>query len=148
MKDLLKKETTRVTKAFEYVRSKLNVDLTLLVGPMTPGMLKKHQGTHFTIERSHRNTHDKNTFIIYYNQTVTLEMTLVKLKRHAFHEILHALTWPFIDEYFSVIKYIKDPKLYTELAERAEDTRENVTYLLERKLGPFVLPQCDWSKEE
>ena len=148
MKETLKKEQVRITKAFSYLQKKLKLDLVLIIDPMSPNQLKKYEGTHFTIERSHRSTQDKNTFLVKFNQSVTCSMTLLQIKRHAFHEILHALTWPYIDEYFSVIKHIPEPLLYNELAARSADTRENVTYTLERKLGPFVLPQCDWSTEE
>jgi hypothetical protein len=143
-----KTEKIRVIKAFKYITEKLKFDVVLIIEPMTPRRLKIYETSHFTIERSNRSTQDKSTFLVHFNQNVISKLSLLQIKRHAFHEILHTMTWPYIDEYFAVIKHISDIALYNELARRSEDTRENVTYMLERKLGPFVLPQCDWSIEE
>lgn len=142
------KEQDRVIKSFKYLTDKLKVDLCFIIEPMNPRKLKLYNSSYFIIERSNRSTQDKNTFLIHFNQDIISKLTLLQIKRRAFHEVMHAMTCPYIDEYYAVIKHISDITLYKELAGRADDMRENVTYLLERKLGPFVLPQCDWSKDD
>ncbi len=141
-------ELDKVNKAFSQVIGKLNLDLNIICRPMSPGKLKRYSKTYFTIERSNRKKQDLKSFIVYFNQEIMEPLTLSQVKRHAWHEILHALTWPFVDEYEEVTKYLKDqPDLYGELVSRAYDTRENVIYNLERTLGPVVLPESDWSEE-
>lgn len=144
----IKPEHDRVIKSFDFIIKKFDLDLNLIISPMTPGKLKRYSQTNFTIERSNRGNHDRQTFLIFYNQSLTSSISAGKLKRHAFHEVIHALTWPFIDEYNEVMKYIDSVELYNEMAARAVDTRENVTYQLERKMGPHALPEADWGDDE
>lgn len=142
-------EYEKVNKAFNVIISKLKLDLNVIARPMTPGKLKRYSKTYFTIERSNRDKQDRKSFVVYFNQDIMSGLTLMQTKRHAWHEILHALTWPFVDEYEEVTKYLKDqPDLYGELVSRAYDTRENVIYGLERTLGPVVLPEADWSEDD
>jgi hypothetical protein len=116
---------------------------------MSPGKLKRYSKTYFTIERSNRKRQDTKSFIVYFNQEIMNLLSVNQIKRHAFHEVLHAITWPFVDEFEEVTKYLKDqPDLYGELVSRAYDTRENVIYNMERSLGPIVLPESDWSEEK
>jgi hypothetical protein len=148
MSEATKIEKEKVDKAFTGIINKLNYDLNTITRHMSPGKLKRYSKTYFTIERSNRKRQDLKSFIVYFNQDIMQELTLTQVKRHAFHEILHAMTWPFVDEYEECTKYLKDqPDLYGELVSRAYDTRENVIYNMERSLGPIVLPECDWSEE-
>lgn len=148
MSESTKIEYEKVNKAFIIIINKLSLDLNIICRPMSPGKLKRYSKTYFTIERSNRKTQDRKSFIVYFNQDIMAGLNLSQAKRHAWHEILHALTWPFVDEYEEVTKYLKDqPDLYGELTSRAYDTRENVIYNLERCLGPVVLPESDWSEE-
>jgi hypothetical protein len=139
----------RVEKAFSFINSKFQLDLNFIILPMTPGKLKRYSKTFFTIERSNREKQDRNTFLIYFNQDFIAEATKGKLLRHCLHEIFHAVTWPFVDEFEEVTKYLdKNAELYNELHKRAKDTRENVIYALERKLGPHLLPEANWNGED
>ena len=143
-KTSLDKEKDRVFSAFDYIVKKFSLDLNLIV---TSSQVKK-DSTLFTIERSARESSDRNTFLITFNREKTKLMELPELYRHAFHEILHSLTWGYIDEHGEVLKYIKDKTLSKELQLREADTRENITYLLERKLGPFALPEAAWDIDD
>jgi hypothetical protein len=148
MSEATKKEHDKVIKAFDAILTKTKLNLNIVCRPMSLGKLKRYSKTYFTIERSNRKTQDVSSFIVYYNQGIMIDLTVNQIKRHAFHEVLHAATWKFVDEYFEVIKYLKDePALYGELQSRAYDTRENVIYTLERSFGPIVLPDSDWSEE-
>lgn len=142
-------EFEKVNKAFLFIIHKLKLDLNIITRPMSPGKLKRYSKTYFTIERSNRDKQDRKSFIVYFNQDIMSDITLAQAKRHAWHEILHALTWPFVDEYEEVTKYLKDqPDLYGELVSRAYDTRENVIYGMERTLGQLVLPEADWDENK
>lgn len=144
-----KEQQERVEKAFSYIISKYKLDLNIIIMPMSPGKLKRYPTTFFTIERSNREKQDKNTFLVYFNQEFIALATKGQLLRHCLHEILHAVTWPFVDEWEEVVKYIdKNVELYNELQIRARDTRENVIYLLEKKLGPHILSEADWNGDD
>ena len=65
-------------------------------------------------------------------------------RRHAFHEVLHALTWPLFDEAEAAIRSVPDSRLRKELMDRSIDARENVVYELERKIGPLCFPSLPW----
>lgn len=148
MSKAIKVEKERLEKIFSQILNKLNLDLNIVYQPMSPYKIKKQPHIYFYIERSYRDKEDKNTFLVTFNPALLPTVTLSKMKRHAFHEILHALTWPFTDEYSEVIKYIKDIKLHNELTERHLHTRENIVYTFERKLGPLILTDADWSSED
>ena len=68
------------------------------------------------------------------------------LRRHAFHEVLHALTWPLFDEVEAAIRRVPEVGVRRELLARSLDARENVVYELERKIGPLAFPQLPWSE--
>lgn len=149
MSEKTKIEKEKVDKAFSVILAKLHYNLNILCRPMSPGKLKRYSKTYFTIERSNRKRQDTKSFIVYFNQEIMNLLSVNQIKRHAFHEVLHAITWPFVDEFEEVTKYLKDqPDLYGELVSRAYDTRENVIYNMERSLGPIVLPESDWSEEK
>lgn len=144
----IKAEHDKVTAAFNYIIKKLKLDYDLTIRPMTVNQLKRNTTVYMTIQRTGRSKQDKNAFMVYFNQNMTSVSTQKQLNRHALHEIFHALTWPFIDEYDESMKHIHNVKLYNELQSRANDTRENVIYTLERKLGPVLLPDtADWSED-
>lgn len=141
-----KEQYDRVEKAFSLIVTRFQLDINFIITPMTPGKLKRYSSTYFTVERSNRDKQDRNTFLVNFNQTYMESVSKANLLRHALHEILHALTWPFVDEFEEVTKYVeKNVELYNELHRRANDTRENVIYILERKLGPTLLPEADWN---
>ena len=144
-----KVEKEKIAKAFGCIISRIKLDINIISRHMSPGKFKRYPKTYFTIERSNRDKQDRKSFIVYFNQDIMSTLTLTQAKRHAWHEVLHAITWPFVDEYEEATKYLKDqPDLYGELVSRGYDTRENVIYGMERTLGPFVLPECDWSDDE
>lgn len=149
MSEKSKIEKEKVEKAFSVITNKLKIELNIICRPMSPGKLKRYSKTYFTIERSNRKTQDRKSFIVYFNQDIMAAISLTQVKRHAFHEILHAISWPFVDEFEEVVKYLKDqPDLYGELTSRAYDTRENVIYNMERSFGPLLFPEADWDEEK
>lgn len=155
-KKILKKDITeyqeKVTTVTTYVIKKLAIDYNIQVQCMTPySYKKKFPNAIVAISRSGRGLEDKLTFLLEFNPVVLKngEITFTELKRHVFHEILHALTWPFIDEQNATIDHIKNNKpLKEELHKRMLHVREDIIYNLERKLGKFVLPECDWENEK
>ena len=74
-------------------------------------------------------------------------MTSTELRRTVWHEWLHAATWDYTDGLEDVLKYMKDGPLKNELMERFYNIRENVTYTLERTLGPYVFPSFNWDEK-
>lgn len=145
----LKAETERIEKIVEFLIKRLTLDLNIIVLPMSPSAVKKSENSYFTIQRSGRASQDKNTFLLNFNQELVKDMHSPDIKRHIFHELVHTMHWPFTDEFEETIKYLKTNKpLFNELTKRHEDTRENVTYSIERKMGPLVIPEATWDKDE
>lgn len=128
-----KKQLERIQYAFDSVLKKLDLDYILF-------FVKRKQKVYFYIERNLRGKEDKNSFIISYNPEIIINKSNSEIRDDAFHEILHAMTWDYSDEYSSVIKYIKNKELRKELETRNFEVREQVTYLLERKFGPLIFP--------
>jgi len=155
-KKILKKDITeyqdKVTSAMNFVTKKLSVDLNIQIQCMSPySYKKKFPNAIVAISRSGRGLEDRLTFLLEFNPMVLKsgEITFTELKRHVFHELLHALTWPFIDEQNATIDHIKNNKpLKDELHKRMLHVREDIIYNLERKLGPHVLPECNWTTEK
>jgi hypothetical protein len=138
---LRQRETERVRRALEYVKRRLSLDLEFVASPAPEG---EHAGI-LEIERSYRGTEDRKVWLISFDAGVVARETTSALRRHAFHEVLHALTWPLFDEVEAAIRRIPDPGVRKELTERAIDARENVVYELERKLGPLAFPHLPWT---
>ena len=136
------RETERVRRALEYVKRRLKVDLEFVASPAPEG---DHPGI-LDIERSYRGTEDRKVWLVTFDPDVIAQETTAALRRHAFHEVLHALTWPLFDEVEAAIRRVPDPGVRRELTERAMDARENVVYELERKLGPLAFPRLLWTE--
>src|SRR5512140_2117368 len=124
-----RKQTDRVKKAIDYVKRKLRLDMEFVVIPGEPG----EQSGVLEIERSDRGTEDRKVWIVTFDVNFVSNETAYGLRRHAFHEVLHALTWPLFDEVEAAIRRVP-----------ALAARENVVYELERKLGPLAFPLLPW----
>ena len=140
-RSLRQREADRVRRAVAYVKRRLHLDLEFVVSPAPEGT---HAGI-LDIERSYRGTEDRKVWLITFDATVVETETTAALRRHAFHETLHALTWPLFDEVEAAIRRIPEPAVRKELIDRALDARENVVYELERKLGPLAFPHLPWT---
>jgi len=136
-----KRETERVKRAIEYVKRRLRVDLEFVVSPADPG---EHAGL-LDISRSYRGTEDRKVWLVTFDVELVSKETTSALRRHAFHEVLHALTWPLYDEVEAAIRRVPDPGIRRELTQRSLDARENVVYELERKIGPLAFPHLPWT---
>jgi len=135
-----RKQTDRVKRALEYVRRRLRLDMEFVVIPGEPG----EQNGVLEIERSDRGTEDRKAWIVTFDVNYVAGETASALRRHAFHEVLHALTWPLFDEVEAAIRRVPDQAVRRELMARSLDARENVVYELERKLGPLAFPMLPW----
>ena len=140
-RSLRQREAERVRRALEYVKRRLKLDLEFVVSPAPVG---EHAGL-LDIERSYRGTEDRKVWLITFDAEVVARETTAALRRHAFHEVLHALTWPLYDEIEAAIRRVPDPGIRRELTERSIDARENVVYELERKIGPLAFPHLRWT---
>lgn len=137
-----RRQLERVRRALEYVRARLRLDLEFLVYAGEPG----EQAGMLDIQRSDRGTEDRKAWIVTFDPDYVAKETLPALRRHAFHEVLHALTWPLFDEAEAAIRAVPDVRLRKELLARSLDARENVVYDLERKIGPLAFPQLPWAE--
>ncbi len=135
------REAERVRRAVAFVKRRLKLDLEFVVSPAPEGT---HAGI-LDIERTYRGTEDRKVWLITFDASVVASETTAALRRHAFHEVLHALTWPLFDEIEAAIRRIPEPSVRKELTDRALDARENVVYELERKLGPLAFPHLPWT---
>ncbi|MGE5346777.1 MAG: hypothetical protein ACM3JH_12550 [Acidithiobacillales bacterium] len=140
-RSLRQRETERVRRALDYVKRRLKLDLEFVASPALDG---DHAGI-LDIERSYRGTEDRKVWLVTFDTEVIARETTAALRRHAFHEVLHALTWPLFDEVEAAVRRIPDPGVRKELTERAIDARENVVYELERKIGPLAFPHLVWT---
>lgn len=131
----------RVRKALEYVKKRLRLDLEFVV---EPGEVHEQIGL-LDIGRSGRGTEDRKVWVVTFDLDAVSRETLSALRRHAFHEVLHALTWPLFDEAEAAIRRVPDSGVRKELMDRSIDARENVVYELERKIGPLVFPSLPWA---
>ena len=137
-----RKQTDRVKKALDYVKRKLRLDMEFVVIPAEPG---ESSGV-MEIERSDRGTEDRKAWVITFDVNYVTHETAYAQRRHAFHEVLHALTWPLFDEVEAAIRRVPDTAVKRELMARSLDARENVVYELERKLGPLAFPMLPWGE--
>ena len=133
-------QAARVRKALDYVKRRLKLDLEFVV---QAGEVHDQFGL-LDIERSGRGTEDKKVWIVSFDSELVSKETLAALRRHAFHEVLHALTWPLFDEAEAAIRRVPDSTLRKELMDRTIDARENIVYELERKVGPLCFPSLPW----
>ncbi len=135
-------QADRVRRALEYVKKRLRLDLEFVVSPGEPG----EQLGVLDIQRSFRGTEDRKVWLVSFDPEYVAKETLSALRRHAFHEVLHALTWPLFDEAEAAIRRVPDSGVRRELMARSLDARENVVYELERKIGPLAFPQLPWTE--
>ncbi|KAA0256217.1 hypothetical protein FBQ97_08070 [Acidobacteria bacterium ACD] len=141
-KAALKHHRQRVRRALEYVKKRLKLDHEFVVVAGEP----KEQFGLLDIQRSDRGTEDKKTWIVTFDADLVAGETMQALRRHAFHEMLHALTWPLFDETEAAIRRIPDSRVRQEVLSRALDARENIVYDLERKVGPLAFPHLPWNE--
>ena len=133
-------QAARVRKALDYVKKRLKLDLEFVV---EPGEVHEQLGL-LDIQRSERGTEDRKVWLVTFDPELVSKQTLAALRRDAFHEVLHALTWPLFDEAEAAIRRVPDAGLRKELMDRSIDARENVVYELERKIGPLCFPSLPW----
>ncbi|HRY44166.1 MAG TPA: hypothetical protein P5164_09495 [Thermoanaerobaculia bacterium] len=133
-------QAARVRKALDFVKKRLKLDLEFVV---EPGEVHEQFGL-LDIERSMRGTEDRKVWVVSFDPELVSKESLAALRRHAFHEVLHALTWPLFDEAEAAIRSVPDSRLRKELMDRSIDARENVVYELERKIGPLCFPSLPW----
>ena len=135
-------QAVRVRRALEYVKRRLKLDLEFVVSAGLPG----EQVGVLDIQRSFRGTEDRKVWLVTFDADYVAGESLSALRRHAFHEVLHALTWPLFDEAEAAIRRVPDLAVRRELMARSLDARENVVYELERKIGPLAFPQLPWAE--
>ncbi len=135
-------QAERVKRALEYVKKRLKLDLEFVVSPGEPG----DQAGVLDIQRSFRGTEDRKVWLVSFDPEYVAKETLSALRRHAFPEVRHALTWPLFDEAEAAIRRVPDSGVRRELMARSLDARENVVYELERKIGPLAFPQLPWQE--
>ena len=135
-------QAERVRRALDYVKNRLHLDLEFVVSPGEP----EDQAGLLDIQRSFRGTEDRKVWLVTFDSDYVAGESLSALRRHAFHEVLHALTWPLFDEAEAAIRRVPDSGVRRELMARSLDARENVVYELERKIGPLAFPQLPWSE--
>ncbi len=135
-------QAQRITRALDYVRKRLRLDHEFVV---VPGTAQEQFGL-LDIQRSDRGTEDKKAWIVTFDPELVAKETMPELRRHAFHEMLHAITWPLFDEAEAAIRRIPDSAARKEILSRALDARENIVYDLERKVGPLAFPHLPWGE--
>ena len=135
-------QAERVKRALSYVKKRLRLDIEFVVEAGDP----QDQAGLLDIQRSFRGTEDRKVWLVTFDVISVATETLAALRRHAFHEVLHALTWPLFDEAEAAIRRVPDSGVRRELMARSLDARENVVYELERKIGPLAFPQLPWTE--
>jgi len=139
----------RVKKAVDYVAKKLDIKYTIGVYPINSKIGDENtadtEEALLEVCRSNRGQQDKSAFLIFVNTKELSKLTANEIRRHVFHEICHIITWEYTDEMENFLKKIEDGPLKEELLERMFNTREDVTYRMERTFGPHVLPNIDWT---
>lgn len=125
---------SEVKKLFATLIKKLDLDIDVTFRPLTKEISNDMDVTIFLVGRSERDLHDKNSFIVFYNTELLSKMSKLEIKKSVFHELLHILSWPLIDEHQEALKHITNKKLAEELVSRARVSWENVVYTLEKKL--------------
>lgn len=143
-------EALRIKEVRDFVLKRLRKidELTILVKKIAPSL--HNTGIDFQINRSGRKTEDPRLFLLTYNPTTIPDMTRSQLIVNVFHEVLHALSWDYEDEYCHTVKHIKSRVLNKELKARWQDACERVTYDHTRHLGPLIFPEVnpeDWEPE-
>lgn len=149
--NLDKTEQKRVERAAAYITKRLGPQFIFLTTSLrefkNSGEVSEEEGGILAISRSNRGQADKSSFIIFFDPEQTKLLTTNALRRTVWHEWLHAATWDYTDEIENIVKYIKDGPLKDELLERMYNVRENVTYNLERTLGPHIFPNFNWEED-
>ena len=135
-------QAIRVKRALDYVKRRLRLDLEFVVSAGAEG----EQVGVLDIQRSFRGTEDLKVWLVTFDPGYVAGESLAALRRHAFHEVLHALTWPLFDEAEAAIRRVPDSGVRRELMARSLDARENVVYELERKIGPLAFPHLPWAE--
>lgn len=98
------------------------------------------------IQESNRGSEDPRTFILTFYPEHLEDESAPSIRRHLFHEIGHAITWPLYREAIGALKHVPDKALRQELAKRIDDACEVVVYEVERKLGPRCFPGLPWKE--
>lgn len=147
-----KTEQKRVERAASYITKRLGPRFIFLTTSLSEFKRESEtsedeEGGIMAISRSNRGQADKNSFILFFDPEQTKNLTTNALRRTVWHEWLHAATWDYTDEIENILKYLKDGPLKEELIERLYNARENVTYNLERTLGPHIFPSFKWDED-
>lgn len=147
-----KTEQKRVERAASYITKRLGPRFIFLTTSLSEfkresETSEEEEGGIMAISRSNRGQADKNSFILFFDPEQTKDLTTNALRRTVWHEWLHAATWDYTDEIENILKYLKDGPLKDELIERLYNARENVTYNLERTLGPHIFPSFKWDED-
>lgn len=150
--NLDKTEQKRVERAASYITKRLGPRFIFLTTSLSEFKRESEtsedeEGGIMAISRSNRGQADKNSFILFFDPEQTKSLTTNALRRTVWHEWLHAATWDYTDEVENILKYLKDSPLKDELIERLYNARENVTYNLERTLGPHIFPSFKWDED-
>jgi hypothetical protein len=144
-------EIHRVERAATYILKRLSSDIIFLVQGMPEDLdddeVTAEEGGILAICRTNRGQADKKSFILFVNAKQTKDLSANELRRTVFHEWIHAATWLLSDEIENIIKYVKESPLKQELLQRVYDARENITYELERTVGPHIFPSFDWTEK-
>jgi hypothetical protein len=149
---LTKKEFKRVQSAICYIVTKMKLEMSFTLDRLSIKDKKEYIKQYgdelgiMMISRTNRGSQDKNSFIISFDEDQTRLLSMNRLKQCVFHEIIHALTWPFLDELDYLLNNVKDKKVLERSYKEIPDIRENVTYRMERLFGPLCFPHLKWEK--
>ena len=148
-----KKEVLRVKRAVNHIIKKLDVKYVVQVFPIAEKSgeeltadSENDQDAILQVCRSNRDKQDKNVFLVFVNVKHINALNRKQVLRHVFHEICHIITWEYTDMIETCLKHVKAGPLKEQLLDDMYNIRENVTYNLERTMGPHVLPQLDWNE--
>ena len=121
----VRRERERLERAFRYVqrRLKTNLDFTFL---------RSDDVSLLSVQPSERGIEDPACFLIEFNVDTLSALSLQEVRSSAFHEILHAIGWPFWEAATANLP----PKVREHVLKRYW---EPYVYNLERSVGPWVI---------
>ena len=137
-----KKERERIEKAFAWVQRKLHTNYHLVFQSFDASKVKDlSPTTYLTVVRSERDREDPLCFLVGFDPKNTKTRSFNKLRNDAFHEMIHAINWVKKDILEEALVYIKSVKTRRLIRDKFYDADEAATYVLERAVGPYVLPR-------
>lgn len=117
----IRHQQARLESALARCQRRLKTHFHFLVEPGKVELLE--------LERTARGVDDRASFLLYFNPAMVAEESSRELLSDAYHEVLHALTWPM----WEVVKG-------QGLAQAALTEWENAIYHLERSTFDLVFP--------